>query len=91
MSMTFAGQMAAIAIVSLLVTIAWAIARWRRRSRQIREEQRRQWEVHERARHAKGSINLGNAKIIDRLNTPEAALERALKGASRESPERRNS
>jgi hypothetical protein len=77
--MTFA---VAIAIVSLLVAIAWGIARYRRRSRQIREEQRRHWEVHERARAAEGGINLRNAKIIDRLYVPEAA-ESAQKRAQK--------
>jgi hypothetical protein len=79
-SMTFA---VAIAIVSLLVAIAWGIARYRRRSRQIREEQRRHWEVHERARATEGGINLRKAKIIDRLYVPEAVLESAQKRAQK--------
>jgi hypothetical protein len=74
--MTFAVAVA-IAIVSLLVAIAWGIARYRRRSRQIREEQRRHWEVHERARATEGGINLRNAKIIERLYRPEAVVERS--------------
>ena len=73
--MTFAGQMATITIFSLLVAIAWALARYRRRSRQIREEQRRHWEVHERARTAEGSTKLDGVKIIDRVYMPEAVGE----------------
>lgn len=78
--MTFA---VAIAIVSLLAAIAWGIAHYRRRSRQIREEQRRHWEVHERARATEGGINLRNVKINDRLYAPEAVLERAQKRAQK--------
>jgi hypothetical protein len=52
--MTLACQLIAIAVVSLLGAIAWGIARWRCRSRQIREEQSRHWAVHERACAAKG-------------------------------------
>jgi hypothetical protein len=51
-SMILAGQL--VAIISLLGAIAWGVARWRHRSQQIREEQRRHWAVYERACAAKG-------------------------------------
>jgi hypothetical protein len=50
------------------------------RARQIREEQRRHCAVHERVRAAKGLKIRANAKIIDRIYTPEAPLARARKG-----------
>ena len=65
MSMIFAHQVTAIAIVSLLAAIAWGIARWRHRSRQIREEQQRHWAVHERACAAKATTIGTNARVID--------------------------
>jgi len=60
--MAFADQAIVAVIVALLVAIGWGIARWRRRSRQIREEQRRHWAVHERARAAKNLTIAANAK-----------------------------
>jgi len=63
-------------------SVAWGIARWVRRGREIREQRRRQQEVHDRARGAppKASISLSKGRIIDkytlrrpRLNAPGRA------------------
>src|SRR5262245_51546050 len=72
-------------MVLLSASIAYAVAYWRRRGHQIPAESRRQQEVHDRAQGAqpKASISLSKGRIIDKLYTPEAALERARKGRER--------
>jgi hypothetical protein len=65
--MTFGGPIAALTLGSLLVAMVWVVARWRHRSRQIREEQRRHWQVHERAGGANGRTSI-NAEVTDRFS-----------------------
>jgi hypothetical protein len=83
--MTFGGHITAIALISLLVAMVWVIARWRHRSRQIREEQHRQWQVHERARGANGRTGV-NAEVTDRSYAAETVFERARNRAATHSP-----
>jgi hypothetical protein len=84
-TMTFGGHITAIALISLLVAMVWVIARWRHRSRQIREEQHRQWQVHERARGANGRTGV-NAEVTDRSYAAETVFERARNRAATHSP-----
>jgi|SoiMethySBSTD1v2_1073268.scaffolds.fasta_scaffold42303_2 hypothetical protein len=83
--MTFGTLITAIALISLLVAMVRVIARCRHRSRQIREEQHRHWQVHERARGANGRTRV-NAEVTDRIYSAETVFECARNRAATHNP-----